>query len=180
MPEIGRRKAKARCNVLDLRWLLEAVSRNTQGLLIRDAFNHSIQHVFMLGPSGNFLIQNLKKLGPMVVVHEMGQFVDDHVVDAGAWCFDQVRVQDDLTGGRAGAPLPGHIQKSEGRRGGHPRQLRRQVCQPMGKVVPRLGPIPCPHAPPDLVRMSRPDVRCEIRLRRDNQGEVSSRLSRYS
>jgi hypothetical protein len=58
-----------------------------------------------LSPVTCMYIDQLPKGGAVVMVLEVSEFVEQHVVDASAWGFDQVRVQDDLTSGRATSPL---------------------------------------------------------------------------
>lgn len=80
------------------------------------------------------LVQQPPEIRIMVVVFQMGQFVDQNVFDAISWRLDQAGVHDDLTVGGTTSPLPGHVQHSERRRLVEPRQTDGQFAEPSGEM----------------------------------------------
>ena len=65
-----------------------------------------VQRLPVLLPAGEMLIQQRGKAGAMLALQQMGQFVDDDVLQALHWLLGQLQVEPDPTGDRvATAPL---------------------------------------------------------------------------
>ena len=67
--------------------------------------DQAIEISFLGLPFRNMLIDQPLKPGPMIMVAEVGEFMGDNIVNAITWCFDQVRIQDDVSIGGAASPL---------------------------------------------------------------------------
>ncbi len=63
---------------------------------VHQLFNHAIEDLLVSVPVGHFTVENPEEFWAMVVVDQVGEFMDDHVVHTRPRCLYQVRVQDDL------------------------------------------------------------------------------------
>ena len=79
-------------------------------LAVQQGSRHTIQPLFGLFPFRHYLLHKPVKALAVIVFGDVAKLMQDHIVDAFAGCFNQVRVERDAAGGRAAAPLSLHTE----------------------------------------------------------------------
>ena len=82
--------------------------------------DRAVQQPLVPVPVWHFRIKKPEEVRTVVVVLQVDEFVDQHMVYACSGCCHQLRVQDDLSAGRAASPLPGHFNEAKRRCGFDP------------------------------------------------------------
>ena len=91
----------------------------------------------------------LPELWAVVVMPEMRQFVEDHIIYAFSWRFDKVRVQDDGAIGGAASPALLHLLQAKWWAAADPRQLLFPFGKPPIEIVSGFHSIPGPYTSTD-------------------------------